>query len=156
MRPGVDSFPGIPLVATGAEEYAPAVSPDGRWLAYGSYDTGSPEVYVRPFPTTSTARWPVSREGGTEPVWSKNGRELYYRDNERRLVAAELASGPGFAIVSRRTLFSASDYVSDTRHAAYSATSDGRFLFTRILGGSTPRYVVINNWFAELERRVPR
>jgi serine/threonine-protein kinase len=156
MRPGVDSFPGMPLVATGAEEYAPAVSPDGRWLAYGSYDTGNPEVYVRPFPTTSTARWQVSRGGGTEPVWSKNGREIYYRDNERRLVAAELASGPGFGIVSRRTLFSASDYVSDTRHAAYSATSDGRFLFTRILGGSTPRYVVINNWFAELERRVPR
>ncbi|HJR62431.1 MAG TPA: protein kinase [Gemmatimonadaceae bacterium] len=157
VRIGVDSFPGRPLVATDAEEYAPALSPDGRWLAYAAYDaSGRSEVYVRPFPATSAARWTVSSGGGTEPVWAKSGRELYYRDAGQRLVAVALTPGPSFGIESRRVLFSTSEYTSDTRHAAYLVMPDGQFLFTRILGGATPRYVLVGNWFTELEQQVPR
>ena len=69
-----------PLVAAGGfEEVAPALSPDGRWLAYASNESGRYEVYVRPFPDANAGRWQVSRNGGNEPVWAHNGRELFYR-----------------------------------------------------------------------------
>jgi serine/threonine-protein kinase len=76
-RMGVDSA--VPLVATGYDETSPAVSPDGRWLAYTSDESGRPEVYVRPFPNTNDGRWLVSAGGGQEPVWAHSGRELFYR-----------------------------------------------------------------------------
>ena len=63
----------VPLIATAAEEFAPAASPDGRWIAYGSDETGVSEVYVRPFPGTDGGRWKVSLDGATEPAWSNDG-----------------------------------------------------------------------------------
>jgi Tol biopolymer transport system component len=67
-----------PFLATSADETRPEISPDGRWLAYVSSENGRPEIFVRPFPR-GDGRWQISNQGGTEPHWSADGRELYYR-----------------------------------------------------------------------------
>lgn len=73
----------VPLVRTPFSEMSAEVSPDGRWLAYQWNESGQDEVYVRPFPNVDAGRWQVSTGGGTRPVWSRNGRELFSR---KRLV----------------------------------------------------------------------
>lgn len=78
IRPGVDSAPHVLLAASHAE-VDPALSPDGKWLAYTSNETGRHEVYVVPFPNVTAAKWPISTRGGNEPVWAHSGRELFFR-----------------------------------------------------------------------------
>src|SRR5262245_63185630 len=95
IRPGLDTV-ARPLVATPAEELAPAVSPDGRWLAYSSNESGRREVYVRPFPETSNARYQISVNGGTEPGWSRDGSELFYFDAASYMVAVPVIRGLSF------------------------------------------------------------
>jgi serine/threonine-protein kinase len=153
VRPGLDSTP-TPLAATPFEEYSPALSPDGRWLAYASDESRKSEVYVRPFPDAGAAKWQVSREGGTEPVWGNSGRELFYRSGAGDLVAVELASGASFRVQAERRLFSASGYVSDNRNHNYAVSPDDRsFLFVRTRSGASPRPVVVLNWFTELRAK---
>ncbi|HXI20208.1 MAG TPA: hypothetical protein VNH46_03945, partial [Gemmatimonadales bacterium] len=138
-------------------EYAPTLSPDGHWVAYVSNESDPPQVYVRPFPATASARWQVSRAGGSEPVWSHSGRELFYRDAAGNLVAATLAPGPSFRVVSERALFSARGYATDILDHAYVVSADDRsFLFIRIPPSAGPPLVVVLNWFEELEAKVGR
>jgi serine/threonine-protein kinase len=102
-----DSAPAARVVIPAAfDESAPALSPDGRWLAYQSDQTGQMEVYVQSFPATG-ARIAVSLQGGREPVWAHNGRELYYRSGDSLMVASVTLS-PGFTVTSRRRLFTGS------------------------------------------------
>jgi Tol biopolymer transport system component len=108
-----------PLIATEFAELAPALSPDGRWLAYVSMESGRGEVYVRPFPGVNQARWQVSRNGGTEPRWAHSGRELFYRNRNGELVAQEVVLGPAFASGRERVLFSALPYAVAVNHRAY-------------------------------------
>ncbi len=143
-----------PLIDGAAEEYSPALSPDGRWIAYVADESQRPEIYVRPFPDASRARWQVSRAGGTEPVWSPNGRELFYRNANGALAAAQLDLSRGFSVVSEQALFSARDYLIDPRHRAYSVTPDGRFFyFIAPVPGAPSQMVVITNWFEELKAK---
>ncbi|HYW30143.1 MAG TPA: protein kinase [Gemmatimonas sp.] len=147
------------LVATKAEEFSPTVSPDGRWLAYASDETGRTEVYVRPFPDVSGGRFAVSRMGGSEPVWSRSGRELYYRDGDQRLVAAQIAAGAPFRIAGEQVLFSTRDYLTDNRHRNYTvAPDDGTFYFVKSMAGqgAQSQGVVTLNWFEELRQKVGR
>src|SRR5439155_4918561 len=102
----------VPLVATAAVEFYPALSPDGRWLAYGSNESGTMEVYVRPFPETATAKWQVSTAGGAEPAWSSTGRELLYINAKGDMVSAEIPAGGTFSVGKQRTLFSTSQFVT--------------------------------------------
>lgn len=90
------------LLATQFIEQTPAVSPDGRWLAYQSTETGLPEVYIRSL-TGSGARYLVSVAGGREPGWSRDGKVLYYRNGDR-LIGARLATGTAFAVQERVTV----------------------------------------------------
>src|SRR4029453_1362776 len=76
VRAGDSTLP--PLVTGPAGGREPMVSPDGRWLAYASNESGQPEVYVRPFPDAGSARWQVSVAGGRDPMWSHSGKELFY------------------------------------------------------------------------------
>jgi eukaryotic-like serine/threonine-protein kinase len=146
-----------PLVTSQAEEFSPTLSPDGRWLAYAAEETGRTEVYVRPFPNTGSAKYAVSRNGGSEPVWAPSGRELFFRDGNGDLVAAELAPGEELRVVRLRPLFSARAYVADNRHRGYDVAPDGNsFIFVRapgLLSGST-HVVMTLNWFEELRRKV--
>ncbi len=147
----------LTLVNSRAEEFSPTLSPDGRWLAYASDETGQTEVYVRPFPDAGAAKFTVSRNGGSEPLWSPAGGELFFRDGNENLVAVGVAPGHEFRVTSTRVLFSTRGYVADNRHRNYSVSADGRsFLFVKspgLLDVST-HLVVTLNWFEELRRKV--
>jgi hypothetical protein len=102
-----DSAPAARTIIPAAfDESAPALSPDGHWLAYQSDQTGRMEVYVQSYPQPG-ARVPVSLQGGSEPVWAHNGRELFYRSGDSLMVASVTLS-PGLTITGRRRLFTAS------------------------------------------------
>lgn len=128
IRLGVDSIP-RPLLVTPFEERVPTVSPDGRYLAYVSNETGRQEVFVRPFPDVTSGRWQVSTNGGQAPLWSRSGTELFFV-SEGHLVAAELRSRPGLTVLGSRPLFSMRDYeISVSR--AFDEGPDGRFIMFR-------------------------
>jgi serine/threonine-protein kinase len=156
MRCGSDSSVRT-IAATPAKEFSPALSPDGRWLAYASDESGRTEVYVRPFPDAGTARYTVSHNGGTEPLWSHSGKELFFRDGAENLVAVEIAPGDAFRPGAERTLFSTHAYVTDNRHHHYSVSLDDRsFLFVKSpsASASTNRLIVTLNLFDDLKRKV--
>jgi len=150
----------VPLVATESAETSPSVSPDGRWMVYVSDRTGQSEVYVRPFPRTRATRWQVSLDGGTEPLWSRNGRELFYRTADS-LIAVHLAPDTTFSILSREALFSMRGFAPPyTQHTMYDVgPDDRRFIMIRPLDGTVDaalELVVIENFFEVLRRRFPR
>ncbi len=140
-----------PLLTTPANEVAPALSPDGRWLAYGSDESGQDEVYVRTFPGME-GRYQVSRDGGAEPVWSPRGGELFYRTGPL-LIAAEFRAGTGFEVIRRTPLFSDASYLSDGTHAVYDVTPDGsHFVMVKRLEGGSYMAVTLNR-FASLRAK---
>ncbi len=132
LRPGVDSVP-LPLLTEEYDEQAPALSPDGRWLAYVSTETGSPEVFVRPFPDVDSGKWQISTDGGVQPVWAHSGRELFYIDGSRALVATQVETASSFQVGAKETLFTLPpDYNSGAVSTLYDiAPDDQRFLMAR-------------------------
>ena len=146
-----------PFLVTKATEGAARFSPDGRWIAYVSDEAGKPEVYVQPFPA-SGGKWQVSTEGGTEPVWNRNGRELFYRNGDR-MMAVDVAMQPTFSSGRPRMLFDGK-YASSLfplTGVAYDVSPDGqRFLMIEETGTTTPQQInIVLNWTEELKRRVP-
>ena len=157
LRPGEDTVP-LTLVATEFAERAPTLSPNGRWLAYTSDETGRNEIYVVPFPNVSDARIPVSTSGGDEPVWSHSGRELFYRNGQNDLVAVEVETELTFSPGRSSVLFSAAEFWSNSNsHPMYDVTlDDERFVMIRTVGGDVNgRLTVVLNFFEELKARVP-
>ncbi len=145
-----------PLVASPARETSPAVSPDGRWLAYVSNETGAKEVYVRPFPDAAKARWQVSVAGGSEPAWSHSGGELYFRNGKGMFVAAAVVTSPVFSAAQQRALFNAAPYVASGSRTMYSvAPDDRRFLMLRETGGAAEgvELIVTENWTQALKAK---
>jgi len=141
------------FLATTFDELNPKLSPDGRWLAYISNESGRDEVYVRPFPGPG-GRWQVSTAGGTEPLWAHSGRELFYRSADDQLVRAEVMSGSGFVVGARTPLFSVESYKSDRNHTLYDVSPDDqRFLMIKSGGGSR-QVIVVLNWFGEVAQRM--
>jgi serine/threonine-protein kinase len=124
-----------PLVATPASEQYPAVSPDARWLAFSSDQSGREEVYVRPLGADGDQAQ-VSFSGGAEPVWAPDGRELFYRSevpSPSLNVATVRAAGGTMQVTGRRVLFDARAYASATPHANYDIAPDGRsFVMVRL------------------------
>jgi serine/threonine-protein kinase len=161
LRLGVDSVP-MPLVATANfDESAIAISPDGRWLAYESNETGHTEVYVRPFPTTEAGKWQVSTGGGSAPLWAPSGRELFYVSGAREMVVAAVTPGPSLQVGERRVLFRLRDelYVVDgQRYTPFDIAPDGRqFIMARRVrseAGQVAPFVVVTNWFEELKQKM--
>ncbi len=157
-RTGSDSS--IALVATAAYETAPTLSPDGRWLAYVSNESGRAEVYVRPFPNTGDGRWQISAEGGQEPVWAHSGQELFYRTTGSPVeqMVMEIKPGPTFVAGERKTLFPLSRYLTNSAHQQYAITPDDeRFVMVRLSDPDrTDRLVVVEGFFEELKRLVPK
>ena len=141
------------LLGTDFNEYYPAVSPDGKWLAYVSDESGQNEVYVRPL-TGGGGKTLVSLSGGTEPVWSRRGDELFYRGygvQGTPLVAVSAQTSPAFRVTARRELFDVSDYEPATPHANYDVGPDGKFVMVH--QGRLSEMVVIQNWIEEVRRR---
>jgi len=152
IRPGIDTTP-APLLASKFTQVSPALSPGGRWLAYGSNESGLPVIYVVPFPNTGSARWAAG--GGTEPQWAHSGRELFYRDASGRLMSVEVKTNPTFSIGRSAPLFPAGGFVSDQFVAQYDVSPDDkRFLMIRPVGASAPdKLIVVDNWFEELKSK---
>ena len=151
---GQDTVP-VPLVVGPAEEDAPALSPDGHWLAYNSNESGTAEVYVRPFPNTNSAKYPVSNRGGTEPRWSHSGRELFYRDGAGNLVAVRIAAGPDFQVAGKQVLFPAAEYLTDGNDHSYDISADDQsFYFIRPTDKTPPQLIVVLNWLQEVKAKV--
>jgi eukaryotic-like serine/threonine-protein kinase len=142
-----------PLLASPFNEFYPAVSPDGRWLAYVSDESGQAEVYVRPF-VGSGAKILVSQGGGTEPTWSRDGRSLHYVGFGRQgvlMMEAAFQASPEFRVTGRRELFDISNYERAVPHANYDVAPDGRFAM--VYQGRIGEAVVIQNWPEEVRRR---
>jgi serine/threonine-protein kinase len=141
-----------PVVRERFDNRTPAISPDGRRLAYVSNASGRDEVYVRPFPETGAAAQ-ISTAGGTEPVWSRSGAKLYYRTG-RELVAATMLRTPNLAAPRTAPLF-ADDLLRANPQRNYDVTLDGRFVMIGdTIAAKAPDQVVILNWFTELRTRL--
>ena len=148
-----------PYLETPFEESSGRVSPDGRWLAYRSNESGRNEIYVQPFPTPG-AKVQVSTGGGIQPVWSRSGRELYYR-SDSALMVARSKPGPSLSLQAPVPLFK--DTFARTQgdgHTSYDVFPDGRFVFIESIetaNATTANPVVIAtfNWLQDLSARVP-
>ena len=146
-----------PFLRTPYNETSPRFSPDGRWLAYISNESGRYEVYVQPYPGPG-GKWQISTEGGTEPAWNPNGRELFYRSGDK-MMAVDIATQPGFTVGKPRALFAGWYEATPATFSNYDVTPDGqRFLMLKRneQEASAPTQInVVLNWFEELKRRVP-
>jgi Tol biopolymer transport system component/tRNA A-37 threonylcarbamoyl transferase component Bud32 len=141
-----------PLVATEHRESHPALSYDGEWLAFASDRSGRSEVYVRAMRGDRMLQ--ISNGGGSEPVWSRDGRELFYRssaDSGLFLMRVEFAASPEPRVAARGRMFAIEDYLGSTPHANYDVAPDGRgFVFVK--RNELSRIVVIQNLPALVER----
>jgi serine/threonine-protein kinase len=131
----------------------PALSPDGRWLAYASNESGSFEIYVRPFPETSNAKWQVSTAGGVEPAWSSNGRELLYINGKNEMISAEIPAGATFSVGRQRTLFPVAPFSRPGSVPSFSLSPDDkRFLMLREGESGQPGELILaENWLQQLK-----
>ena len=134
------------------EQRGARFSPDGRWIALQSLDGARQEIIVLPWPALD-AQHVVSTEGGVEPAWSADGRELYFRIGGRMFVV-KVTAGATWSSTPPTELFRgpfASDPFGDQ---SYDVAPDGRFLMLRYAGGARPQLRVIHNWAAELKRKL--
>ena len=162
--PADGSAEGTPLVSGPFRQGAGTIAPNGRWLAYRSDESGQFEIYVEPFPGPG-AKVPVSIGGGTQPAWSRDSGELFYRDNDGMMIAATISDGGAIADASapsvsgRPPLFPAGEYRLGGGYRQYHVAPDGRFLMQRrpgtTDGGEAPQITVVLNWFEVLRERVP-
>jgi serine/threonine-protein kinase len=144
------------FLATGANERSPTFSPDGRWIAYTSDESGRDEIYVRPYPGPG-GKWPISRSGGREPVWSANGTELFYRQGTS-IISVGVQTNGGIVAGEPRVMVTGVYGVEYTSSGSqtYDVAPDGqRFVTTQSVEHAAPRQIrVVLNWFEELKERV--
>ncbi len=159
MRPGVDTTK-VPVIVTPYDEEAVAFSPDGRWLAYESNETGRTEVFIRTFPDTDAGKWQVSSGGGVAPLWARDGRTLYYVNADREMMAVSVASGAAPQLGERRMLFKMREelYLAAREYyTPFDIAADGRFIMARSVTPpssiQTP-LVVVENWLEELREKI--
>jgi hypothetical protein len=156
-----DTMP-VPLVVTPFDEMAIALSPDGKWLAYHSDETGRIEVFVRPFPNTNSMKVQVSNGGGMAPLWSRDGRELFYLGVDQKMMAVQVTTMPALQVSEPRVLFQLSGALAQLRaddYAPWDVAPDGRFIMARTIEQDTERVaplIVIENWLEELKTKMKR
>jgi serine/threonine-protein kinase len=150
-----------PLVDTPSNEGNGMISPDGRWLTYQADDSGTFEVYVRPYPAVNSGRWEVSTNGGTQPLWARNGHELFYVAQDGFLMRVSVGKGLTWAPSAPTKVFErrvGSGGVNPFRD--YDIAADGqRFLMIKEGRGDAtdapPQIVVVQHFDEELKRLVP-
>ena len=143
------------LVNTGFAEFAAALSPDGRWLAYQSNESDRSEIYVRDM-SAAGGRWQISTGGGEEPRWSHDGRELYYR-NGNLFMSVAISTRPSFQAGTPTNLFGGIFDLRTNTGITYDVDPKGnRFLMIRPAEESiAPSVMIVLNWFEELRRLAP-
>jgi len=151
-----------PLVHTRFNEVFPQLSPDGRYLAYQSNESGKQEIHVRPFPQVDSGHWQVSTAGGTRAAWARNGRELFYFDGSNTFTAVPVqTSGPTFIVGRPAKVFDTTAYFTQNPARAYDVSPDGqRFLMVKNNPAGDPNgtpasMVVVEHWIEDLRRLVP-
>ena len=144
-----------PLVAAPLSQVDAIWSPDGHWIAYTSEESAGEDVYVLPFPLTGE-RWRISTAGGADPLWSRDGRELFYRAGGK-VMAVDIRTSPRFDAGTPRPLFDDTFAVSPNYMTGYSVAADGRFLFAQPVKPDPPTRAlqVVLNWFSELGGAAP-
>jgi dipeptidyl aminopeptidase/acylaminoacyl peptidase len=135
-------------------ELSPKISPDGKWLAYTSDESGRQEVYVSAFPGPG-GKIAISTDGGSEPRWSRNGRELFYRQDDK-MMAVTTTPGSSLTASSPHQLFEGRYQIGDTGSGGYDVASDGRFLMIQATVPQQPatEFNIVLNWFDEVRARV--
>ena len=151
-RPGTSA----PFVETQFREGGPVFSPDGKWIAYVSDESGRFEIYVRPFPGPGE-KWSISVEGGNEPVWPRGGKQLFYRAGDA-MMAVDVETSPTFSAGKPRRLFDTPYERSIALWANFDASADGQRLLMIKRGNPSAAASHVNvvlNWAEELAARVP-
>jgi len=140
-----------PYQNTGFNQQFPKLSPTGQWIAYGSDETGRSEIVVQTFPNPG-GKWPVSVNGGRHPVWSRDGKELYFIGLDGNLMAAEVKSGPGgsFQASAPKALFD--PHINGDPSSGFDVTKDGRFLVPAEVGQTGAPITMLVNWQAGLKK----
>jgi Tol biopolymer transport system component len=148
-----------PLLNSRFDEQYPEISPDGRWIAYTSDESGRDEVYVQPFPGLG-GKWQISDGGGSEPLWSRDGRELFYRQNyfrrQNQAFVVDVRPGPVFSAGKPRLLFTAQGYSGMAPVSTWDVSPDGRRFLVVKMEERTSRpvteLVLVQNWIDELRQ----
>ncbi len=153
-----------PLLQEKHQELDPQISPDGRWMAYACDESGKFEIYVRPYPEVNAGKWQVSTGGGGWPLWSPDGRELFYRNGDA-FMAVSVRTDPTFTLETRKMLFPGKyELPSNDVFSNWDIHPDGkRFLMIKpaASAGAGPaapipgKINIVVNWFEELKARVP-
>jgi serine/threonine-protein kinase len=163
FRPGEDSVATPLLADPGYDEIYPALSPDGKLIAYQTTETDRHEIYVRPFPDVTSGRWQVSVDGGRGARWAHGGRELFFQGPDNEMMVVDVETSPSFRAGAPRMLFEgdpdwASGDISGTTYDV--APDDQRFVMARAAGSGEeapkPVVVLVNNFVEELKARIPR
>jgi serine/threonine-protein kinase len=161
MRVGEDSVP-RPLLASPYDEMAITLSPGGRWLAYQSDETGRLEVFVRPFPNVNGGKVQVSSEGGSGPLWSRDGRTLFYLRRDETMMAVAVAPDGSVQTSRQRELFRRAARMTlhnSLYYTPWDVAADGRFIMTRVVSAEEEQsvtLVVVENWLDEVRGMLTR
>jgi serine/threonine-protein kinase len=152
----------LPLVQTPFDEGSGILSPDGRWLAYETNDSGAYEIHVKPFPSVNSGHWQVSTSGGLQPLWARNGKELFYVAPDGALMRVAVAGGPSWTAGAPTKLLEGRYVVSTSGglQRSYDIAPDGqRFLMVKEgqadATSPPPQIVVVQHFDEELKRLVP-
>jgi serine/threonine-protein kinase len=151
-----------PLLQSPFNERHGELSGDGRWLAYTSDESGHNEVFVRSFPDVNNGRWQVSTAGGTHPVWARSGEELFFLSPAGEVMGVRIMRGSTWNASAPVKLVDAGYYTNPGGDRTYDVAPDGRrFLMIKrsdpaTLTSAAPQMVVVQNWFEEVRRLVPR
>ena len=140
------------FLRTSFNESEARFSPDGRWIAYVSNESGRNEIYLQSYPDHS-GKLQISSDGGDEPVWAHDGRELFYR-NTSKMMVAEIINQPAFKAGKPRLLFEGR-YENLSWEANYDVSPDGqKFLMLKSLDDTPPNQInIVLNWYEELKHR---
>ncbi len=143
-----------PVLETNFDEHDARLSPDGRWLAYASNESGRDEVYVQTYPDP-TGKWQVSTNGGAYPEWRGDGREMYYLAADNELMAVSVQTAPTFTAGLPQALFSARVLFPGANTSSYAVSKDGQtfYVIEPAGGASLPTTNVVLNWPEALKRR---
>jgi len=162
LRKG-DSIP-RPIAAEAYDEKGVSLSPDGRWVAYESTETGRDEIYVRPFPNAQSGKWQVSTSGGINPKWARSGEELFFVNGAGEMTAAQVRTqGGAFEVTGLRPLFNVPQRGLDalSNYASWDVdVDDQHFLMIQFGGGGQEgqrnEFILVQNWIEEIRARVGR
>jgi serine/threonine-protein kinase len=148
--------PPRPLLDVKAQVSDAEISPGRQWLAYESNESGRFEIYVRPWPAVEAGRWTVSSNGGQHPLWSRDGRELFFISANGMMMSAAIEPGTTFTYDKPTDVFSAAPYYVNVARG-YDVSRDAkRFLMLKTADTKTAKapIVIVTNWFDEVQRRM--